>query len=80
MYAFTTSDVQDRARECIESAIAEAADFCACGRRMTIDAHGAEVRIECESLRGKHGLRLAITSGFHDWQAIELPEPLPAAA
>ena len=80
MSSTMTSDVQDRAREIIESAIDEMADTCACGRTMTVDAHGNQVWIECESLRGKRGLRLVIASGFHDRRVVELPAPLGAAA
>ncbi len=80
MYNPTTSDTQERAREIIESTIADVRDTCACGRPMTISTSGNQIRIECESLRGKHGLRLALASAFHDWRSIELPEELPAAA
>ncbi len=80
MYTTTTSEAQERAREIIESTVADVRDTCVCGQPMTISASGNQIRIECESLRGKHGLRLAIASGFHDWRAIDLPEDLPAAA
>jgi hypothetical protein len=80
MYTTTMSEAQDKAREIIESSIAEAPDFCACGRPMTIETRDGKVWIECVSLSGKNGLRLALASGFHDWRAVELPMPLQAAA
>ncbi len=80
MYTTTMSEAHDKAREIIESSIAEAPDFCVCGRRMTVDTRDDRVWIECESLRGKRGLRHAIASGFHDWRTVELPTPLHAAA
>jgi hypothetical protein len=80
MYATAKSEDQDMAREILESLIAEAPEVCACGRPMTVASLGTRVSIECESLRGKSGLRLAIASGLHDWRAVELPGTLSAAA
>ncbi len=80
MYTTAMSEAQDKAREIIESSIAEAPDFCACGRAMAIDTRGGQVWIECESLSGKSGFRHVLASGFHDWRVIDLPAPLPAAA
>jgi hypothetical protein len=76
----TTTEAQNRAREIIESAIAEAPETCACGRPMIIGSHGPDVWIECESLESKRGLRLTIASGFHDWRTISLSEVLGVAA
>jgi tRNA threonylcarbamoyladenosine modification (KEOPS) complex Pcc1 subunit len=80
MNATAKSEEQDTAREILESLIAEAPEVCACGRTMTVVSRGARVSVECESLRDKSGLRLAIASGLHDWRAVELPATLSAAA
>jgi hypothetical protein len=80
MYDMTTAEIEDKAREILESAISEAPRACACGRPMVINTHGDALWIECESLRAKSGFRLSLASGFHDRRAIELPEGLPAAA
>jgi hypothetical protein len=71
---------EDLAREQIEAALRDL-NYCAqCGGWMRVDVRGAELWVECESLRCKRGLRLAISAGFHDRRRIELPEGVLAAA
>ena len=47
---------------------------------MRVDVRGAEMWVECESLRAKSGLRLAISAGFHGRRRVELPGGVLAAA
>jgi hypothetical protein len=55
--------------------------YCAqCGGWMRVDVRGAEMWVECESLRSKSGLRLAISAGFHDRRRVELPGGVLVAA
>lgn len=69
----------DLARERIEGAMQDLM-FCAgCGGSMRVDVRGPELWIECESLRSKGGLRLAISAGFHDRRRIDLSDVLAAA-
>jgi hypothetical protein len=71
---------QDLARERIEAALRDLT-FCAqCGGSMRGEVRGAEMWVECESLRSKSGLRLAISAGFHDRRRVELPEGVLTAA
>ncbi len=68
----TPSDA-DRAREAIEGALREH-DFCAtCGEPMGIVERGAELWIECASLRGQRGLRRLFGEAFHERHPIALP-------
>ena len=73
-------DVEDLARERIEEALHDLTYCAGCGGWMRVDVRGAEMWVECESLRCKSGLRLAISAGFHDRRRIELPEGALAAA
>jgi len=47
---------------------------------MRVSVRGAEMWVECESLGSRSGLRLAISTGFHDRHLVELPEGVLAAA
>jgi hypothetical protein len=78
--AILTPATEDLARERIESALDESTYCALCGGAMRVAIHGAEMWVECESLRAKHGLRLAIASGFHDRRHVDLPEGVLAAA
>ena len=71
---------EDLARERIEAALHDLTNCTGCGGWMRVDVHGAEMWVECESLRSKSGLRLAISAGFHDRRRVVLPEGVLAAA
>jgi hypothetical protein len=71
---------EDTARERIEAALQHLTYCTVCGGSMRVDVRGAEMWVECESLRSRTGLRLAISAGFHDRFRIDLPEGLLAAA
>lgn len=71
---------EDLARERIEEALHDLTYCTQCGGSMRVDVRGAEMWVECESLRSKRGLRLAISAGFHDRRRVELPEGVLAAA
>lgn len=71
---------EDLARERIEAALRELTYCTQCGGWMRVDVRGAEMWVECESLRSKTGLRLAVSAGFHDRCRIALPEGVLAAA
>jgi len=72
--------LEDRARELIEAEL-ETLTYChQCGRSMRVAVRGAEMWVECESFGSKSGLRLAISTGFHDRRRVELPEGVLAAA
>ena len=70
---------EDLARERIEAALHDLTYCAGCGGWMRVDVRGAELWVECESLRSKSGLRLAISAGFHDRRRVELPEAFLAA-
>lgn len=74
------TSAQDLARERIEAALRDLTYCAQCGGWMGVDVRGAELWVECESLRSKSGLRLAISTGFHDRRRVELPEGFLAAA
>jgi hypothetical protein len=63
---------QDLARERIDAAL-RYDDFCTCGAPMSAEVRDGTLWIECASLRTRHGLRLLISSGFHDRRRIDLP-------
>jgi len=71
---------EDLARERIEAAMHDLTYCAGCGGWMMVDVRGAELWVECESLRSKSGLRLAISAGFHDRCRVDLPEGVLAAA
>ena len=80
MNGLPMTPAEDLAREQIEAALRDLTYCTQCGGWMRIDVRGAEMWVECESLRSKRGLRLAISAGFHDRRRIELPKGLLAAA
>jgi hypothetical protein len=71
---------EDVARERIEAALHDLTYCAGCGGWMRVDVRGAEMWVECESLRSKSGLRLAISAGFHDRRRVDLPDGVLAAA
>ena len=71
---------EDLARERIEAALHDLTYCAGCGGWMRVDVRGQEMWVECERLRSKSGLRLAISAGFHDRRRVELPEGVLAAA
>lgn len=80
MNELTMTTDEDTARERIESAMHDL-NFCTvCGGSMRVAVRGAEMWVECESLRSRTGLRLGLSSAFHDRVRIELPEGVLAAA
>ena len=74
------TNTEDLARERIEAALHDLTYCAGCGGWMRVDVRDAEMWVECESLRSKSGLRLAISAGFHDRRRVELPEGALAAA
>jgi hypothetical protein len=79
MNGLPTTTTEDLARERIEAALHELTYCAGCGGWMRVDVRGAELWVECESLRSKSGLRLAISAGFHDRRRVALPEACLAA-
>ena len=71
---------EDVARERIEATLHDLTFCSGCGGAMRVDVRGAEMWVECESLRSKSGLRLAFSAGFHDRHVVELPEGALVAA
>jgi len=68
-----SSTDQDLARERIDAAL-RYDDYCSvCGAPMSAEVRGGVFWVECSSLRSRRGLRLLISSGFHDRRRIDLP-------
>jgi hypothetical protein len=80
MNVLPMTSAEDLARERIEGALQDLTYCALCGGWMRVEVRGAELWVECESLRSKSGLRLAISAGFHDRRRIDLPEGVLAAA
>jgi hypothetical protein len=80
MNELPVTTAEDTARERIEAALHDLTYCAVCGGWMRVDVRGAETWVECESLRTKTGLRLAISAGFHDRRRVEFPAGIPAAA
>ena len=80
MNVLPMTTAQELARERIEAALHDLTYCAQCGGWMRVDVRGQELWVECESLRSKSGLRLAISAGFHDRRRVELPGGVLAAA
>jgi len=80
MNDLSMTTAEDTARERIEAALHDLTYCTVCGGSMRVDVRGDDMWVECESLRSRTGLRLALSAGFHDRFRIDLPEGLPAAA
>jgi hypothetical protein len=80
MNQLSITTTEDLARERIEAAMHDLTYCTQCGGWMTVDVRGAEMWVECGSLRSRSGLRLAISSGFHDRRRVDLPEGALTAA
>lgn len=80
MNGLPMTTAEDLAREQIEAALHDLTYCAGCGGSMRADVRGAELWVECESLRSKSGFRLAISASFHDRRRVALPEGVLAAA